>query len=79
MMAMLSVTVAGPRRLAWIGADGVTAWGTSFTQSDFTPQQFLTAVSQVSVDKTGSSLITQCSREGLQRRRSKLLGVQTPV
>lgn len=44
MMVMLSVTVAGPCRLAWIGAGGVTAWGRNFTQRDFTPQQFLTAV-----------------------------------
>lgn len=42
-LRMLSVTVAGPSRLAWIGAGGVTAWGSNFTQSDFTPQQFLTA------------------------------------
>lgn len=44
MMVMLSVTVAGPCGLAWIGADDVTAWESHFTQSDFTPQQFLTAV-----------------------------------
>lgn len=79
-LRMLSVTVAGPCRLAWIGAGGVTAWGSNFTQSDFTPQQFLTAVFSIfKVDKIRSSLITQSSREGLQKRRSKLLGVQTPV
>lgn len=44
MMVVLSVTVSGPYRLAWIGADGVTAWGSNFTQSDFTPQQFLRVV-----------------------------------
>lgn len=31
MMVMLSVTMAGPCRLAWIEADGVTAWGSNFT------------------------------------------------
>lgn len=68
MMVMLSVTVAGPCRLGWIGADDVTAWGSNFTQSDFTPQQFLKAVFSIAVDKIRSSLITQCSREGLQKR-----------
>lgn len=47
LMVMLSVTAAGPCRLAWVGADGVTAWGSNFTQSDFTPQSFLTAVSSI--------------------------------